>query len=327
MQNNDIKFSIIVPVYNVEKYLPKCLDSLVNQTYSNIEIICINDGSTYSSLKILEEYAKKDNRIKIINQENQGVSVARNEGIDNAIGDYILFVDADDWIEINTCDILNKKIEKNNLDLIIFNAYIAKNSQCYFGFRSNKENIMYSNMWSICYNREFLNINNIHFPQNIKIAEDHIFRLQAITMANKISIIDEFLYYYLADRENSSSKIKTVIQDDIKSYKYTVQQDWFENAVKEQQEKIIDFWIKLIGGTLFKISNTDIDIAYLENFIKDVKQYQKEKSLKLTQIKNFETFIILIRFRLFDIYKKIIRPIGKYCIVLPYRRFREFLRS
>ena len=321
------KFSIIVPIYNVEKYLPKCLDSLINQTYSNIEIICVNDGSTDNSLQILEEYANKDKRIKIINQENQGVSVARNNGIDNATGDYILFVDSDDWLEIYACDILNKKLEKNNSDLIIFNAYIAKNNQCNLGFRCNQENIMYSNMWSICYKREFLNINNIRFPQNIKIAEDHIFKIQSIVIADKISIVDEFLYYYLADRENSSSKIKTVIQDDIKSYKYTVQQDWFKNATKEQQEKIIDFWIKLISGTLFGISKKDICITDLENFMKDVKQYQKEKSLQLTQIKNFETFIFLIHIHLFNIYKNIIRPIGKYCIVLPYRRIKKFLRN
>ena len=321
------KFSIIIPIYNVEKYLPKCLDSLVNQTYTNIEIICVNDGSPDNSLKILEQYAQNDNRIKIINQENQGVSIARNVGINNATGNYILFVDADDWIETNTCDILNKNIEKNNLDLIIFNAYIAKNNQCNLGFCCNQESIMYSSMWSICYKREFLNKNNIRFPQNIKIAEDHIFKIQAIVKADKISIIDDFLYYYLADRENSSSKIKTLIQDDIKSYKYTVQQDWFKNATKEQQEKIIDFWLKLIGGTLFGISNKDIDIVVLENFIKDVKQYQQEKSLQLTQIKNFETFLLLIRFHLFDIYKNFLRPIGKYCIVLPYRRFKEFLRK
>lgn len=92
------KVSIIVPVYNVENYLRKCLDSLINQTLKNIEIICINDGSTDNSLSILEEYASKDERIIVINQENAGVSSARNRGLEIATGEYIAFVDADDSV-------------------------------------------------------------------------------------------------------------------------------------------------------------------------------------------------------------------------------------
>ena len=94
------KVSIIVPVYNVEKYLSKCLDSIVNQTLKDIEIICINDGSVDNSQSVLEAYAKKDTRIKVINQENLGLSCARNKGIDIAQGEYIGFVDSDDWIDL-----------------------------------------------------------------------------------------------------------------------------------------------------------------------------------------------------------------------------------
>ena len=95
--------SIIVPVFNVEKYLEKCLDSLLNQTYKKIEIICINNGSTDKSGEILKQYSKIDDRIVIITQANQGVSVARNEGIKKAKGNYIMFVDSDDWIDKDTC--------------------------------------------------------------------------------------------------------------------------------------------------------------------------------------------------------------------------------
>lgn len=96
-----IKVSVIVPVYNVEKYLRECLNSLVNQTLKEIEIICINDGSEDSSLEILNEYASKDSRFVIINQENSGQSVARNKGLDVAKGEYIGFVDSDDWVDLN----------------------------------------------------------------------------------------------------------------------------------------------------------------------------------------------------------------------------------
>lgn len=95
--------SIIVPIYNVAPYLPSCLDSLVNQTYRELEIICVNDGSTDGSLAILKEYAKKDERIKVINQANQGISASRNEALDIAQGEWTMFVDSDDWIDVTTC--------------------------------------------------------------------------------------------------------------------------------------------------------------------------------------------------------------------------------
>ena len=93
--------SIIVPVYNSEKYIDRCLDSILNQTYKDLEIVLVNDGSNDQSLKILENYALRDTRIKVVNQENKGVAAARNTGLDNATGDYILYVDSDDWIENN----------------------------------------------------------------------------------------------------------------------------------------------------------------------------------------------------------------------------------
>ena len=104
------KISVIIPVYNVEKYLPKCLDSLINQTLSDIEIICINDCSTDNSLEILEEYASKDERIKIIDlKENQGAAAARNKGLEIAKGEYLGFVDPDDYVDLNFYEELYKK--------------------------------------------------------------------------------------------------------------------------------------------------------------------------------------------------------------------------
>lgn len=112
--------SIVVPVYNVEKYLPECLDSLVNQTYRDIEIICVNDGSTDNSPSILEEYARKDSRIKIISQENRGLSEARNCGIEHINGEWTMFVDSDDRIDLNTCETVVKKAEEEKADYIIW---------------------------------------------------------------------------------------------------------------------------------------------------------------------------------------------------------------
>ena len=108
---NNIKVSIILPVYNCETYLNRCLDSLLNQTFENIEIIAINDGSTDRSLEILDIYAKNDNRIKVINKKNTGVSDTRNIGLDESKGDYIVFVDSDDWIELNMIEDMSSQLE------------------------------------------------------------------------------------------------------------------------------------------------------------------------------------------------------------------------
>ena len=115
--SNDIKISIIIPVYNVEKYLKQCLDNIIKQIFTDFECICVNDGSTDSSLKILQEYASKDNRFKIINQENKGLAESRNIGLSVAIGDYVLFIDSDDFIDNNFCEVLYNDAKKYNCDV------------------------------------------------------------------------------------------------------------------------------------------------------------------------------------------------------------------
>lgn len=114
------KVSIIVPVYNVEAYLPQCLDSLVNQTYDNLEIICVNDGSPDGSGQILREYAVRDARVHIIEQVNQGLSGARNTGLKYATGEFIMFVDSDDWIDTRTCEIAISAAKENDADLVFW---------------------------------------------------------------------------------------------------------------------------------------------------------------------------------------------------------------
>ena len=113
------KISIIVPIYNVEKYLPKCIDSIINQTLENIEIILVNDGSTDSCAEIIESYANKDNRIKVIHKKNGGQSSARNMGLDIAKGEYIGFVDSDDWLHYDMYENMYKSIKKVNSDLCV----------------------------------------------------------------------------------------------------------------------------------------------------------------------------------------------------------------
>lgn len=116
---NEIKISVIIPVYNAEKFLRQCLDSVLNQTLQNIEVICVNDGSSDKSGSILEEYGKKDNRIKVIDQGNQGLSGARNAGMKIANGEYLTFVDSDDWIDLDMLELLYTTANKENYDIVM----------------------------------------------------------------------------------------------------------------------------------------------------------------------------------------------------------------
>ncbi len=119
---NALKVSLIIPVYNTEKYLRQCLDSVISQTFKEFECICINDGSTDNSLPILQEYINKDIRFKLIDKKNEGVSVARNTGIQNATGKYIVFIDSDDWITKDYIEVLYNTIEKYDCDLVSSDA-------------------------------------------------------------------------------------------------------------------------------------------------------------------------------------------------------------
>ena len=140
MDKNNIKISVIMPVYNAEKYLARALDSLVLQTYENLEIICVNDGSKDSSAKILEDYATRDKRIKVINQENQGAGAARNKGMTVMSGDYFTFIDSDDWLQLGAyrkfVNIIQK--EERDIDILLFNGFIYVNDKDLVSADSNR---------------------------------------------------------------------------------------------------------------------------------------------------------------------------------------------
>lgn len=130
MNNNLV--SVIIPVYNVEKYLKKCLDSVVNQTYKNIEIIIVNDGSTDNSFQICKDYEKKYHNIKVINQNNQGLSAARNKGIDESIGEYIAFIDSDDYYDLDTIEKFYTTAIEKNADLVCCGTYCENENGKYY---------------------------------------------------------------------------------------------------------------------------------------------------------------------------------------------------
>ena len=216
-----VKVSIILPVYNVEKYVNECLDSIVNQTFNDMEIICINDGSTDNSLAILNSYASRDERIKIISQENAGLGAARNVGIRLAEGEYIFFIDSDDFIYLDAIEELYENAVLNDSDVVLFRftreygidrvknnlGYNFDNifkisGDDYNGFTFNRKDLKpyvlnsYLAVWMKFYKREFLNrYDDFYFQEGIAY-EDGLFHVKVFLRAERMSHIPKVYYYY-----------------------------------------------------------------------------------------------------------------------------------
>lgn len=200
MEQTSPYISIIVPVYKVEKYLRRCLDSILAQTYKNFELILIDDGSPDNSGRICDEYAQNDSRIKVFHQENSGVSSARNNGIENARGEYIMFVDSDDYV-LN--DYIEHFLTCGKFDLIIsgYNNDFPKAGECTLNTITEfiNERILdlciYSPV-SKFYKREILIKHNIRFNTNVRYSEDRLFNFDYILYCNSIKILHESHYIY-----------------------------------------------------------------------------------------------------------------------------------
>ncbi|MBR4632393.1 MAG: glycosyltransferase family 2 protein [Elusimicrobia bacterium] len=210
---NNAKVSIIIPVYKVEKYLRQCLDSVINQTFKEIEIICINDCSPDNSLQIIKEYQQKDKRIVLVNlNKNVGLGFARNEGMKVAKCEYIVFVDSDDWVSETFVESLYKLIEEKNVDFVSFNyMHVYENDKVLFRNKvkskfyntivsSDKDkqqilsNLPTVTVWNRIIKRDFLIRNNIWFRVN-KL-EDVLFTWESIIKSNNFLFSDKYLYYY-----------------------------------------------------------------------------------------------------------------------------------
>ncbi len=207
-----IKVSVVLPIYNVAKYLPKCLDSLINQTLKDIEIICVNDASPDNSLQVLQEYVLKDNRIKIIDQPNSGPGVARNNGINAALGKYIAFVDPDDWVDLDMFEKMYNAAELNQADLVECGVIthdektgktkkklgLYPQSDSPFNWSEYPDYIFHgiTAAWNKLCRANILKQEQIVFA-NARCAEDQIFAIGIRIAANKIVYINEAFYHYL----------------------------------------------------------------------------------------------------------------------------------
>lgn len=305
----DAKVTIIVPVYNVEEYLEKCLDSLINQTYRNLEIIVVDDGSSDNSGKICDKFAEIDNRIMVIHQENSGVSVARNIALDKMTGEYITFVDSDDYLEENAIERFLNMLMEQDADIVFAEGItFFKNKNLYF---PNKEAETYNT--SLIQEKVLLDqIGNqiatnfykadvwktIRFPEKL-VYEDFYIMPSVCMKAKKIVYKCEPLYWY--NRMNTSSQ--TSLWNDFNAWhryskfkgycehlrvaKLLKKQDIVEWAEKKALHEIVKAFCRNYGKPCLANDNLNEMKAYLLSNVKNIKNLKIKDRFLICSILNF----------------------------------------
>lgn len=280
------KISIIVPVYNTEHKIKKCINSIVNQEYKNIEIIIVNDGSTDNSLKICNEMANIDSRIMIINQDNLGVSAARNIALKKVTGNYVIFVDSDDYLEENSIQNIVNSLE--DYDIVSFGyRYIYECKKINVDFKYNDRilnqdeaikllllnKIFIGALWNKVFKREC--IEKLLFDEDIKIGEDLLFQYNALKNSTKIKIVNKIVYNYVIYDENTSNK---------SNYKKWLQ---FENVTKyvlddicKTKPKLKKYAIsKYVNSNLYLLNKLPSDSKELVRCENNIKKYALQYNL------------------------------------------------
>lgn len=338
------QISIIIPIYNIrEQYLRECIGSIQEQTMQNIEIILINDGSTNNSGIICEEYAEKDQRIKVIHQNNKGVSAARNRGIDEASSEWIIFIDPDDWVETNMCENVYKCIAKNNTDILIFTFVLNSSDKeipHYYGdieefeFKSSDHELLqlsimnsYSgfnplvvgSIWAKVFKKDFLNKNKIRFLEDLPKTQDLIFCLYALEGAEKITYLNQAFYHYRMNEDSICHKynpniyeyVSRVIKESQRFVNDYNKNDQFEEA---QYNMILKLFSENMHLDFFSINNLN---TYL---------YKRKKFISILGSDPYKTALMNIKFFQYTTKGKIKMMLIKYKWFLPlylWYRMRE----
>lgn len=304
--------SIIVPIYNAEKYLNKCLDSLVNQTKKELEFILVNDGSTDNSEKIIKSY--KDDRIKYFKNKNQGIGKTRNFGIEKATGKYLMFLDSDDYLDLDACKRVYEKATKDKLDLVVFDFYRVEQEKLVpviipnFINASLKENpnLLLDINLGPCnklFKREIITNNKTKFLENLKY-EDTTFVVETINNAKKIGKVNEFLHYYVIHSQSETTVRDERVFDIIKIV--DIIRNYFSNKsyMKEVVDKLTvrvltNYTIQQRNQQDKKVGMKFIDevFTYLKKEVPDYKNnkyYENRGTLKRTieKAKHFQSYIV-----------------------------------
>lgn len=336
----NVKVSVIIPVYNVENYLKPCLDSIIKQTLKDIEIICVNDGSSDSSLEILKEYAEKDKRLKIIDQKNAGAGAARNVGLDNAVGEYVSFIDADDWVKHKLYKRLYSVAKAEDLDIIMFKMINYDHVQDKF-YETGYYNLSELDKWfdgSIfnekitknkifkmsvqpggkLYRRDLIESINARYPEGM-IFEDTPFYMEVYLNAKRCKILNEYMHFRRR-REGSVTTqfdkhymdiipMTNILLDIFKKYdKYDSYKKGLLNfKVTFTRKKYADVFenreklFNTVREDFLKVKDNYIEKEDIENFF---YPYNEAFFLGIIENPEFEKFEILNKVKLLEIENK-----------------------
>ena len=284
--------SITVPIYNVEEYLDQCISCLARQTLKEIEIILVDDGSTDSSPLICDTWAKKDNRIKVIHKANGGSASARQEGLDNSTGEYIIVCDGDDWVELDMYEKLYQAAHNTNAD-IVFCQHIAE----YSDGRSVQNISLLTNVddydsmiseifagkisgstWNKLVRRQFVIDGNIYYEPNINLSEDYLLFLKIMYLRPRVVQISDCLYHYRRRIGSSSYTNCLYMENIIQMDKIT---DWLKQHYDTNKYKSV-FHQRNIQRIYLCLRTKDLDVAYFKRFLKENILWQDFFKYRLT---------------------------------------------
>lgn len=325
--NKSVKISIIVPIYKIkENYIRKCIDSLQRQTLKDIEILLIDDGSPDQCGIICDEYVRADDRIKVFHQQNKGVAIARNVGIKNAAGKYLMFVDPDDWMELDCCERLIGEIENRNVDVVLFQRcgeneysgmteYFETINSCYLDksdlramqlsilrHNSNKFNLVAGAPWGKLIKREYILNHNIEFPEGVRKEQDNIFTLYLFEYLHSAYYLNYIGYHYRINSESINHRYnsempeirKEVIREAEKFVnRYHINEAEFESALGVHCIKML-YTVEVTyffhkESSLKRNEIINICMTYLKDDL-------VEKYIKMCKWDDFETFNWKLRY-------------------------------
>lgn len=295
------KISIIIPVYNTSQYLSQCIDSILKQTYPNIEIILINDESTDESLEICQKYAEMNQQISLINKINTGVSDTRNIGIKNSTGKYIWFIDSDDWIEENSVEIIMNNI--NDKDILIFGMNKEYKNKT-IKVKPKKEEInsvecekkiiedneIGGYVGNKVFNKKIINEYNLKFNKKITMCEDLEFCMNFVERAKKIKVIDNSLYNYrmrkssMSNKENNQKKIEDMLFVYKRAYDFLLKNNLDLSTIRY---KICNMYYSTNDKNVKKKIKKMFNYRYFEEFIKTLCSIKISTKQKIILTSNF----------------------------------------
>ncbi len=282
--NNSPLISVITPVYKVEEYLPKCIESILSQTFTDFELLLINDGSPDNSGKICNKYAERDSRIRVFHQKNQGVSTARNKGLNESKGKYILFVDSDDYLSSGTFLELSKMIDANNVDIILYGTNLVTQN----GIKTNKpektavfsiENYLSNNQCDPGLIKHVIRgglLENIRFTPGIKLAEDIEFMLKTYCRSKNIATINQAFYNIIL--HEGSATASTMTSEKALNH-LQVASNIFnflrKDRISDFMKIVIYEWISILYKGYFYSICKITDLAELKHVRKAYPKYKK----------------------------------------------------